>query len=130
MNYGIAPIPVKAGNPPVNLGVADYIMAFKQTKHPEAVAKFLTFIYEPDNYYKFCHAEGMLPGTKEVAARLSKADPTLAQFIDMLPTARFFPSIDPQWPNAYMAAIHAAQAAILGQKPLKTALDEAIKSIK
>jgi multiple sugar transport system substrate-binding protein len=112
VDYGVAPFPANDGKDSITLGVQDYFFAFKKEGNQEAVKKFLTFLYEPDNYAAFLKAAGtFLPATKSAGEAMS-ADPALAPFIEVLPSAIFYPSDQASWP--------AVQGAI--QQTLGTAL--------
>ena len=90
VRYGIAAIPVNAGNKPVTLGVEDYLMAFKKSGNQAAVKSFLAFFYRKDNYAKFLTTEGFLPTTKSGSAAL-RSNPAFAPYLKLLPSARFYP---------------------------------------
>ncbi|HKZ92586.1 MAG TPA: extracellular solute-binding protein [Candidatus Limnocylindrales bacterium] len=112
VNYGVAPFPPNDGKESITLGVQDYFFGFKKEGNQEAIQKFLTFLFEPDNYAGFLGAAGgFLPATISAAETMS-SDPGLAPFIEVLPTAIFYPSDQAAWP--------AVQAAI--QQNLGTAL--------
>lgn len=127
LNFGFAPIPPNTGKPEGNLGVQDFLMIFKSTKAPEAVGKFLDWFYQDDNYVQFMQNEGMLPTTKSGGDLLVQKDPTVKQYIDLLPKARFYPLTDPNYGELRLAMIKAAQEVFLGTKDAKTALDEVQK---
>jgi multiple sugar transport system substrate-binding protein len=118
VHYGIAAIPVNAGQKPVTLGVEDYLMAFKKSGNQDAVKKFLAFFYQRDNYAKFLTTEGFLPTTKSGSAAL-KSNPAFSPYLKLLPSARFYPSDDPVWPKV--------QGAV--QNELGTAFSSSPKSV-
>jgi multiple sugar transport system substrate-binding protein len=118
VHYGIAAIPVNAGNKPVTLGVEDYLMAFKKSGNQAAVKAFLAFFYGKTNYAKFLTTEGFLPTTKSGSSAL-KSNPAFAPYLKLLPSARFYPSDDPAWPKV--------QGAV--QNELGTAFSSSPKSV-
>ena len=118
VHYGIAAIPVNAGQKPVTLGVEDYLMAFKKSGNQAAVKSFLAFFYSKANYAKFLTTEGFLPTTKSGSAAL-RSNPAFAPYLKLLPSARFYPSDDPAWPKV--------QGAV--QNELGTAFDSSPKSV-
>ena len=64
MNYGVAPLLANDGKESITLGVQDYFFGFKKEGNQEAIQKFLSFLYEPDNYAGFLEAAGgFLPAT-------------------------------------------------------------------
>lgn len=98
LNYEIAPIPTKDGSP-VTLGVADHLMAFvNDDDKQDAITEFLDFFYSTEVYSEFVTTEKFLPVTKSVAEGFS--NPDLQVFIDILPSAQFYPSTNPGWSAA------------------------------
>src|SRR5436190_1713456 len=97
LNYGVAPVPVNGSNPPVTLGVEDYLMAFKSTKHQPVVKAFLDYVFQKQNYGKFIAQEGFLPVTKSVSETVASKDPQQKLFIDAVDDARFYPTTNPTW---------------------------------
>jgi multiple sugar transport system substrate-binding protein len=112
VNFGLAPIPHADGKESITLGVQDYFFGFKKEGNQEAVRQFLDFLFVPENYAGFLEAAGgFLPATISAGETMG-SDPALAPFIEVLPTAIFYPSDQAAWP--------AVQAAI--QQNLGTAL--------
>ncbi|WP_029144766.1 extracellular solute-binding protein [Microbacterium luticocti] len=112
LNYAIAPIATKDGSP-FTLGVADHLMAFKnKVDKKESIKKFLDYFYSPEVYTKWVGAEGFLPTTKSGAEAMA-SDETIKPFLDLLPSAKFYPSTNPNW-SAAQGAIQ-AQIGQLGQ---------------
>jgi multiple sugar transport system substrate-binding protein len=97
LNYGVAPVPVNGSNEPVTLGVEDYLMAFKSTKHKPVVKAFLDFVFEKSNYGKFIDTEGFLPVTKSVSDAVAAKDARQKVFIESVGDARFYPTTNPTW---------------------------------
>lgn len=112
VNWGAAPMPANDGKQSITVGVQDYFFAFKKEGNQEAVQKFLSFLFVPENYAGFLEAAGgFIPATISAGEAMS-SDPALAPFIEVLPTAIFYPSDQAAWP--------AVQGAI--QQTLGTAL--------
>ncbi len=130
LHYGVAPIPVNDGVAPVTLGVADYLLSFKSSKHPDAVSKFVQFFYQNNNYEQFLKNEGMLPVTKSAGDDIKKSDPDQAPFIDLLPTAQFYPNSDPKVSKAIVAIQQAGEAVLSNQESPKQALDQAQAAVE
>ena len=97
LNYGVAPVPVNGSNPPVTLGVEDYLMAFKSTEHKPVVKAFLDFVFKQDNYGKFIDTEGFLPVTQSVSDAVAAKDAKQKVFIKAVDDARFYPTTNPTW---------------------------------
>lgn len=106
LKYGIAPIPTKDGSA-FTLGVADHLMAFKNsTDKTDAIQKFLDYFYSADVYSEWVAAEGFLPTTKSGSDAMATNE-TIKPFLDLLPSAQFYPSTNEKW--------SAAQGALQGQ---------------
>jgi multiple sugar transport system substrate-binding protein len=97
LNYGVAPVPVNGSNEPVTLGVEDYLMAFKSTKHKPVVKAFMDFVFEKSNYGKFIDTEGFLPVTESVSDAVAAKDARQKVFIESVGDARFYPTTNPTW---------------------------------
>ncbi|CAM5672242.1 extracellular solute-binding protein [Kitasatospora aureofaciens] len=93
-------MPGKDGASKATLGVADWVMAFKKGGHKEQIKAFLDFAYSKDNTVKFDKEYSLLPVTQSALTAL-QADPdqkALTPFLQILPTAVFYPLSDPTWP--------------------------------
>ena len=101
INYDVAPFPTnRADGESITLGVQDYFFGFKNEgeTNKEAIQKFLSFLFEPDNYAGFLEAAGgFLPATVSAGESLS-SDETLAPYIEVLPNAVFYPGTEASWP--------------------------------
>jgi len=96
LNWDIAPSPTPDGSPST-LGVADYFVGFdKGEEKQDAIAKFLDFFYQQDNYLKFNQNEGFIPATKS-GAEAAADNPELQVFLETLPDAKFYPATNPAW---------------------------------
>jgi multiple sugar transport system substrate-binding protein len=109
MNYSVNPIPTVDGEP-FTLGVADHLMAFKNDESKQAaITKFFDFFYSADQYVPWVTAEKFLPTTESGSAAMS-GDEDLLPFLEVLPSAQFYPSTNPNW-----AATNAAFKSLVGQ---------------
>lgn len=101
INYDVAPFPTnRADGESITLGVQDYFFGFKNEgeTNKEAIQKFMSFLFEADNYAGFLEAAGgFLPATKSAGESLS-SDETLAPYIAVLPNAVFYPGTEASWP--------------------------------
>ncbi len=123
VNFGTAPTPAADGKSSVTLGVEDYFFGFKKEGNQEAVQKFLSFLYQPDNYAGFLKAAGgFLPATKSAGAAMG-SDPALKPFIDVLPSAIFYPSDQASWDATKGAIQTTIGTAVQGADP-KSVLDQ------
>ncbi|NRQ30761.1 extracellular solute-binding protein [Nonomuraea sp. NN258] len=95
-NYGVAPIPGKAGPLDTTLGVMDWIMAFNKNGHAEEIKKFMDYFYTGPAAEKISELYKLLPVTNGGIQKLS-GDEKLKPFLDALPNASFYPFQDPKW---------------------------------
>jgi len=109
LNYEIVPMPTEDGSP-VALGVADHLMAFTNDgSKKEAITAFLDYFYQSEVYVPWVQTEGFLPTTKSGATTLGD-DADLKPFLDLLPSAKFYPSTNPKWD-----ATNAAFKSLMGE---------------
>ena len=99
INYGFTNFPTnRADGKSITLGVQDYFFGFKKDGNKDAVQKFMSFIFEPDNYAGFLEAAGgFLPATVSAGEAMS-SDEALAPYIAVLPNAVFYPGSEASWP--------------------------------
>lgn len=98
LNYGTAAIPTADGEP-VTVGVADHLMAFKNDgENQAAVQAFLDYFFSAEVYTKFVDAEGFLPTTQSGSEALADKE-SIQTFLELLPSAQFYPSTNPAWPS-------------------------------
>lgn len=116
IDYGIVPNPANEGHESSTLGVQDFLMAFKRDGNEEALNKFLAFFYQEENYVEFIKTEGFLPTTVSAGEALAD-EPNLKPFIEVLPTAKFFPVTDPQWTAVDSAVKQNLGKAVQGTDP-------------
>lgn len=98
VEYGVTTHPVNHGAEPSALGIQDYLMAFNaggDAKKPQ-IKKFLDAFYQPDNYAKYLKVEGLLP-TTETGSETFREDPDFAEYVEMIPKARFDPTSEGPW---------------------------------
>lgn len=117
INYAVSPFIANDGKTSVTLGVQDYFFGFKKDGNQEGVQKFLSFLFQPDNYAAFLTAAGgFLPATLS-AAPLVAADPAMKPFVDVLPTAVFYPGDQANWPAVQGAIQQTVGTAVQGADP-------------
>jgi len=99
INYGFTNFPTnRADSKSITLGVQDYFFGFKKDGNKDAVQRFMTFLFEAENYAGFLEAAGgFLPATVS-AGELLSSDPALAPYIAVLPNAVFYPGSEASWP--------------------------------
>ena len=99
INYGFTNFPTnRADGKSITLGVQDYFFGFKKDGNKDAVQKFMSFMFQPDNYAGFLEAAGgFLPATVSAGEAMS-SDEALAPYIAVLPNAVFYPGSEASWP--------------------------------
>lgn len=91
---------LNTGEVPPNVGVADWMMAFKQNGHRDEIGKFLEFVYRDKNLSDFAGRYHLLPSTVSASrtmAGTSGMDPNDLQFLNALRGAQLYPVNDPSW---------------------------------
>ncbi|MGW6978649.1 extracellular solute-binding protein [Streptomyces sp. NPDC054932] len=87
------------GEVPPTVGVADWMMAFKQNGKRAEIGRFLDFIYQDKNLSDFAGRYHLLPST--VTASRTPAggglDKNDTQFLNALRGAQLYPVNDPSW---------------------------------
>lgn len=99
IDVGIARLPGRTEALENTLGVADWMMAFKQNGHRQQIGDFLNFVYQEKNTVSFLDEYGLLPVTTS-ASDVMQADKkyqTLWPFIERLPSAVFYPADKTSW---------------------------------
>ncbi|MFJ4676636.1 MULTISPECIES: extracellular solute-binding protein [unclassified Kitasatospora] len=100
VQYGTAAVPRRSKEvKEVAFGVADWLMAFKANGHRAEIKKFLNFTLSKQNTLAFDEEYNLLPVTQDTLDDMSAnpAHQDLAQFLQNLPTASFYPYGDPSW---------------------------------
>jgi multiple sugar transport system substrate-binding protein len=122
-------MPSKDGATKATLGVADWMMAFKKGGHKDQIKAFLDFAYSKDNTVKFDKEYSLMPVTQSALTAL-QADPdekALTPFLQILPTATFYPLSDPTWPAVSAQIKTQIGSAVSDPKKSLDALQQAAK---
>ncbi|GGW14729.1 solute-binding protein [Streptomyces capoamus] len=114
VKFGMVPMPGRTGKARASMGVADWMMAFRQNGHADRIGDFLDFVYSEKNVLDFSRKYGLLPVTgsasNAMAASDAPADKALQPFLEQLPTSELYPVGKTSW-----AAISAAVKQNIGQ---------------
>ncbi|MFB9481431.1 ABC transporter substrate-binding protein [Streptomyces filamentosus] len=99
IEVGQAPLPGVDGPAKKSMGVADWIMAFKQNGHNKEAGAFLDFVFTDENVLKFAGDNDLLPVTVTASTRMETAPEhaKLRQFLKALPTAQLPPVGKTSW---------------------------------
>ena len=115
-----AAIPANEGKSSSSVGVMDRVMAFKDESAPdqaarnEAIGKFLTFFYNPENYVGWVSMEGFLPAVNSAVGALVESDPSFSAWLDVLNSCQFYPTAKGEWDQVKQGVIAAEQNALTG----------------
>ena len=121
-------IPAADGKESSSVGVMDRVMAFKDDSAPdqdarnEAIGKFLSFFYDPENYVGWVSMEGFLPAVNSAVEALVEADPSFEAWLDVLGGCQFYPTAKAEWDQVKQGVIAAEQNALTGAS-IKDELD-------
>ena len=113
-------IPAADGKESSSVGVMDRVMAFKddtaedQDARNEAIGKFLSFFYDPENYVGWVSMEGFLPAVNSAVEALVEADPSFEAWLDVLGGCQFYPTAKAEWDQVKQGVITAEQNALTG----------------
>ncbi|MEV4439276.1 extracellular solute-binding protein [Streptomyces sp. NPDC049577] len=99
VSFEMAPLPGAKGLSKSTMGVADWIMAFKQNGHREECGKFLDFVYAKKNVLAFTGQYDLLPVTTSASQAMHEdpAHKNLQQFLEQLENAEFYPADKTSW---------------------------------
>ena len=129
VNYAVADIPHNDGKTSSSVGVMDRIMAFKDDSAPdqaarnEAIGKFLTFFYDPENYVGWVSMEDFLPAVNSAVAELVAQNPSFEAWLGVLEGCQFYPTAKAEWIDVKQGVTAVEQNALTGGD-IKAGLDE------
>ncbi|MFB7531552.1 extracellular solute-binding protein [Streptomyces sp. NPDC056178] len=102
VSVGMVPLPGVGGPTKGSMGVADWIMGFKQRGHRAQSGKFFDYLFTDKNVIDFADEYGLLPVTDSASAAM-ESDPRykpLRKFLAALPNAEFYPYGKTSWARA------------------------------
>ena len=120
INMATVGIPANEGKTSSSVGVMDRVMAFKddtaedQAARNEAIGKFLSFFYDPENYVGWVSMEGFLPAVNSAVEALVASDPSFEAWLDVLGSCQFYPTAKAEWDQVKQGVIAAEQSALTG----------------
>ncbi|MFF4039795.1 extracellular solute-binding protein [Streptomyces sp. NPDC001816] len=114
VQFGMVPMPGRTGKAKAAMGVADWMMGFKQHGHAEQIGDFLDFAYKEKNVLAFSREYGLLPVTGSASNTMTESDSApdkdLRPFLDQLPISELYPVGKTSW-----AAVSASVKKEIGQ---------------
>ncbi|MCR5789498.1 MAG: extracellular solute-binding protein [Lachnospiraceae bacterium] len=120
INMATASLPANEGKKSSSVGVMDRVMAFKDDSAPdqaarnEAIGKFLSFFYDPENYVGWVSMEGFLPAVNSAVEALVASDESFAAWLSVLDSCQFYPAAKAEWDQVKQGVIAAEQNALAG----------------
>ncbi len=117
INFGIASIPANEGKTSSSVGVMDRFMCFDNGHSPEkleAIKTFLDYFYDDERYSDWVIMEDFLPATTTGGEIMAAANPDSAAWIDIVGSAKFYPTAKAQWASVKQGVIDVEQQALLG----------------
>ncbi|MFI8220406.1 extracellular solute-binding protein [Streptomyces sp. NPDC085932] len=99
VKYGMVPMPGKEGPSKSTLGVADWMMAFRENGHRDQIGDFLDFVYSEKNVLAFSREYDLLPVTASASATMTAADRDkhLRPFLEQLLSSELYPVGKTSW---------------------------------
>ncbi|MET8825837.1 extracellular solute-binding protein [Streptomyces sp. NPDC004610] len=99
VDFGMVPMPGVEGASEATMGVADWMMAFKERGHRDQVGEFLNFVYSERNVLDFSRRYDLLPVTDSASEIMTgaKEDADLKPFLDELPLSELYPVSRTSW---------------------------------
>ena len=131
INFAFAPIPTNGGNASVSAGVMDRFMCFDNghsDEKLEAIKVFFDFFYEDARYSEWVLMEGFLPATSAGGEIVAKADASMAPWVEIVGSCKFYPTAKAEWADVKQGVINVEQQALLGGN-VKELLDNLQKEI-
>lgn len=117
VNYGLASIPTNDGKESVSAGVMDRFMCFDNGYTDEklaAITTFFDFFYDDARYSEWVLMEGFLPATSTGAELVAAADESMAGWIEIVGSCKFYPTAKAEWADVKQGVIDVEQQALLG----------------
>ena len=117
VNYAVASIPVNGDNASVSAGVMDRIMCFDNDytdAELAAVTAVVDAFYDDEPYSEWVLMEDFLPATSAGGEAMAAANPDAAAWIDIVGSAKFYPTAKAEWADVKQGVINVLQNALLG----------------
>lgn len=118
VNYAVAPIPANGSNPSVSAGVMDRFMCFAKDGRTDAEKAAITAVidafYDDEPYADWVLMEDFLPATSTGGAIVGEKNPGMAAWLDIVGSAKFYPTAKAEWADVKQGVIDVEQQALLG----------------
>lgn len=126
VNYKATLIPCNDGKTNASMGVMDRIMCFDNDyteAELAAITKVVDAFYDDEPYSEWVLMEGFIPATKQGGELCIAADPAMADWVNLVAGAKFYPAAKGEWIDVKQGVIDAEQRILLGEDA-QTVLDE------
>lgn len=99
VKVGKVPLPGIEGKAKATMGVADWMMAFKQNGHRKEAGAFLDFVYQDKNVLDFSDRYDILPVTVTASSAMAedRKHADLKEFLAALPSSELYPVGETSW---------------------------------
>ena len=117
INYGIASLPTNGDKAGASVGVMDRIMCFDNDytdAELAAVTAVVDAFYDDEPYSEWVLMEDFLPATTAGGEAMAAANPESAAWIDIVGSAKFYPTAKAEWADVKQGTIDVLQQALLG----------------
>ena len=117
VNWAISAIPTNEGKPSVSAGVMDRFMCFDNDytdAEMAAITTFFDFFYEDERYSEWVLMEDFLPATSAGGEAMAAANPDAAAWIEIVGSAKFYPTAKAEWADVKQGVIAVEQEALQG----------------
>ncbi|MFD8571223.1 ABC transporter substrate-binding protein [Streptomyces sp. NPDC059639] len=135
VDYGTVRLPGPDGPAKSTMGVADWMMAFKQNGHAKQTGEFLNYVYSEKNVLDFSREYDLLPVTSSASDTMESAgeDKKLWPFLKSLGDSELYPVGNTSWASVSegikqeigsAVSPHGSPAAVLGRLQSEAAAAE------
>ena len=117
INFGVASIPANEGKAAASVGVMDRFMVFDNDHSDakmDAITTFFDFFYDDARYSAWVLMEDFLPATSTGGALVVEQNPAMAAWLDVVGSAKFYPTAKAEWADVKQGVIKVQQEALLG----------------
>ncbi|MCX5200431.1 extracellular solute-binding protein [Streptomyces sp. NBC_00237] len=99
VKYEMAPLPSSDGKARPSMGVADWMMGFKQNGHRKEIGKFLDFAFDDENVLAFADEFDLLPVTVSASEKMAadSKHQKVHKFLEALSSSQSYPSAKTSW---------------------------------
>ncbi|MGV0098305.1 extracellular solute-binding protein [Streptomyces californicus] len=99
IDVGMVPLPGADGPTEGSMGVADWMMGFKENGNRQAIGKFFDFAYSDENVLEFAEEYDLLPvtGSASAAMEADAKHKKLRPFLEALPNSTLTPYGKTSW---------------------------------